>query len=80
MSEIKVKKESNYSRLKADVILYKLEMKVRKEAYEKLIADIKEVIDTNKNLSSDVVDMLNKEIEMLTKYKDKVFNYEQRRK
>lgn len=47
MSEIKVKKKkkskvrSDYSRLKANVILYKLEMKGREAAYEKLIADIK---------------------------------------
>lgn len=86
MSEIKVKKKkkskvrSDYSRLKANVILYKLEMKGREAAYIKLISDIKEVIDTNKNLSSDVVDILNKEVEMLTKYKDMISSYEQRRR
>lgn len=86
MSETKVKKKkkskvrSDYSRLKANVILYKLEMKGREAAYVKLISDIKEVIDTNKNLSSDVVDILNKEVEMLTKYKDMISSYEQRRR
>lgn len=86
MIETKVKKKkkskvrSDYSRLKANVILYKLEMKGREAAYIKLISDIKEVIDTNKNLSSDVVDILNKEVEMLTKYKDMISSYEQRRR
>jgi len=67
----KVKKEvknvNRFSRLKAEVILYNIDLRMRKVAYEQTVTELESVINNNKNLSSDVLDILKDELEYLKK-------------
>lgn len=60
-----IKNVGRFSRLKAEVILYNIDLKMRKTAYEQTVTELESVIKSNKHLSNDVIDILKDELEYL---------------